>query len=111
MVQGALMSRRSTPQRKIDDTAFPVRVKFKVPPLGFGGKLDEIGYWLNNNLEREEFAMHSCSATCADALAIYFRDTVTADRFVRAFPDVELADGTRSIAYTRNGLPLARNRA
>lgn len=105
------MPRRSTPQRKIDDTAFPVRVKFRVPPLGFGGKLDEIGYWLNNSLERDDFAMHSCSTTCADAMAIYFRDTQTADRFVRAFPDVELADGTRSITYTRAGLPLARNRA
>jgi len=36
------MARRSTPQKKIDDAAFPVRVRIVVPGFGFGPELGGI---------------------------------------------------------------------
>ena len=40
------MDRRSTPQKPIDDRAFPVRVKVRVPERGFENLLLAMHRWL-----------------------------------------------------------------
>lgn len=82
------MARRSTPSKKIDDAAFPIRVKIKVPPRGFGQRLDLYNAWLTGNLSTREWAHHSIDR----ASGFYFRSLETAERFLATFPELELAD-------------------
>ena len=44
------MVRRSVPAKAIDDIAFPIRVKVKVPERGFGARIDLYHAWLQSNL-------------------------------------------------------------
>lgn len=69
------MTRRSTPQRRIDDEAFPVRVKLLVPEGGFERQFDDLYRWLDQEVGRGEYAFHAASALgiSRDAVAIYFR--------------------------------------
>lgn len=107
------MTRRSTPQKKIDDNAFPVRVKVYVPENGFGRLMDDIFVWLKTQLEAYRYAHHSSGAGGGrDQTAFYFATTSDADAFMRAFPEIELADGTLEITYTAPGFihPLGQTR-
>lgn len=88
------MPRRTAPQSKTDDLAFPVRVKIAVPPLGLGRMLDHVFAWLKAELGAREYACHSQPGIGCDTMAVYFRSAEAAQRFVEAFPDLELADGT-----------------
>jgi len=88
------MVRRSTPQSKTDDLAYPVRVKIAVPVGGLGNVLIEMQNWLRDQLGRGEYAIHSTRSTVGDAAAFHFRSIEAAQRFVDAFPSAELADGT-----------------
>lgn len=106
------MVRRSEPQAKIDDRAFPVRVKFAVPPGGtrqISATLDDrMQAWLKSELARGEdgcvrWAWHSAPGIDGPAAALYFRSVADAHRFVDAFPEFELADGTRAAWNTRPG--------
>lgn len=101
-----LMIRRSTPQKQMDELAFPVRVKLAIPPNGLGTVMRDIQIWLMVEAGPGQYAQHSISGLGTHATAIYFRDTAIAERFVRAFPNVELADGTLSPVYTS---PINRN--
>ena len=85
------MARRSTPQAKIDDRVFPVRVKFHVPGTGLGMLSDRVHVWLRDELPRREWAWHSV----AGAAALYFRRVEDAQRLIAAFPEFELADQVR----------------
>lgn len=85
------MNRRSTPAAKRDDNAFPIRIKFAVPPGGLGKRLDEMMAWLRANLPGDLHAVHSARAIGGSACAIYFISLADAGRFLEAFPDVELA--------------------
>jgi hypothetical protein len=57
------MNRRSTPQREIDDRAFPVRMLILVPKEGFGvsmgAKAGTIDSWLDCEIGRGDYAHHS----------------------------------------------------
>lgn len=90
------MNRRSPPQAKIDDAAFPVRVLAIVPRDGFGRALDAMVGWPRANVGEGEFAHHVGASTFASASVLYFRSVTDADLFVAAHPEIVLADGTMS---------------
>lgn len=77
------MTRRSTPQRLIDDHAFPIRIRFMLPWNGFGQRYDVYMAWLNR-LGPDEWAWHSAS--------LYVRNLNTAVQFLANFPELTLAD-------------------
>ena len=94
------MARHTSPYRQTDDTAFPVRVKIAVPASGFGQSIHDPLIWLQSNLGSGNYAQHSVAALGGSAVGFYFRDVEGAQAFVLAFPDLVLADGTESIAYS-----------
>ena len=94
------MVRRSTPQKKIDERAFPVRIRVLVPPSGLGQQLNHVHDWLHAEIGRGQFAVHSCSGIGADAVGIYLRDIEGARFLLEAFPTLELQDGTDSPHYS-----------
>ena len=107
------MVKRSTPQRQIDDRSFPVRMLIYVPPNGYGRLIgsapDTINNWLDREIGRGEYAWHSGgSSGVRDVTALYFRDPRAAVRFLDAFPQLELADGTMERGYTSPFLPFGR---
>lgn len=93
------MPRRSAPRKLIDDTAFPVRVKIRVPPNGLGMLLDECLRWLNVNVGHQRYSHASTTSLGGNATAFYFVEVNDALRFVDAFPMLELADGTQAPSY------------
>jgi hypothetical protein len=101
------MARRSTPQSRTDDLAFPVRVKFAVPGCGIASIHDTLGErmreWLRRELPPGDHAWHSALSLGTNACAIYFRRVNDAQRFVEAFPEFALADATRGARYIRPG--------
>ncbi|WP_424932107.1 SOS response-associated peptidase [Amaricoccus macauensis] len=94
------MPRRSTSQARLDDEAFPVRVKLAIPPQGLGRRLQDVHAWLSAEIGAGHFAVHAASSTGSDALAIYFCDIDCARALLEAFPDIALADGTISLPYS-----------
>ena len=94
------MVRRSTPQKKIDERAFPVRIRILVPPSGLGQQLNHVHDWLHAEIGRGQFAVHSCSGIGADSIGIYLRDVEGARFLLEAFPGLELEDGTDSPHYS-----------
>ncbi len=93
------MTRRSSPRQKTDDLAFPVRVKIAVPAHGLGPAYDRMHDWLRCELGPGDYACHSAPGIGCDTAAFYFRTVPAARRFVDAFPDMALADGTQSPAF------------
>lgn len=93
------MPRRSTPRKLQVDTAFPVRVKIRVPPDGLGMLLDECFRWLNENVGTERFAQAATGSLGGCATAFYFLTVEDAQRFLDAFPVLELADGTLAPSF------------
>lgn len=95
------MTRRSTPQKKVDVRAFPVRVRVKVPERGFGNMLQTMHDWLRDELGPHNAASHSSGlwATC-----YYFRDVLDAYRFMTAFPSLLVDDDTTDPTYTAPGV-------
>ncbi|MEN7536646.1 hypothetical protein [Aurantiacibacter flavus] len=94
------MARRSTQQSKLDDLAFPVRIKVAIPRHGLGPLLDRMHQWLNLELEPGEFSSGSSPGIGASTAAFHFRALEQARQFLTAFPEAELADGTLSPAFT-----------
>lgn len=107
----APMSRRSTPQRTIDDAAFPIRLKLRVPPHGLGRVLTDMHLWLAAEVGPGDYAQHSSATLGGDAVAIHFRRIGDASRFLEAFPLLDLANGTTSRAYTSPLFPKGRSGA
>jgi hypothetical protein len=101
------MTRRSTPQARTDDLAFPVRVKFAVPGSGIRSIHDTLGErmreWLRRELAPGDYAWHAATSIGINATALYFRSIADAHRFVDAFPEFALADATGRAAYGRGG--------
>ena len=99
------MVRRSESQFKINDRAFPIRVKFVVPPGGM--RTLEVGIsiheWLQRELDHLAWAWGPAHSIARQATAYYFRSLDDAQRFVAAFPQLELADGVKSPVYTTPG--------
>ena len=102
------MTRRSTPQKKIDDAAFPVRVRVVVPGFGFGPDLIAMCRWLSTEIGDADCAMHGASEAGKNACAFHFRDLVGARAFMAAFPALELADGTNAPTYHSPAVPFGR---
>lgn len=94
------MVRRSPPQKKLDERAFPIRVKFTTPQLGFGNRLLDLHVWLDAEVGRGHYATHPAPAFGNGAMGVYLRDIDLARALVLAFPDLELADGTDDITYS-----------
>ncbi|MFD2134567.1 hypothetical protein ACFSLT_03805 [Novosphingobium resinovorum] len=84
------MVRRSTPQQKIDDAAFPIRVKVFAPNRGYGGfgnLLNDMIYWLQDNLPGGDFAQYyGRSLGVRATTGFYLRSLEDAHRFLDAFP-------------------------
>jgi hypothetical protein len=78
------MTRRSTPRSKVDDWAFPIRLRVVVPELGFGQRIDVYLAWLRA-LGADQYAWWAGGT-------LYFRSLQTAERFLKAFPELVLAD-------------------
>jgi hypothetical protein len=102
------MERRSPPQKRIDDHAFPVRVKVGVPGRGFENLLLDIHRWLDVKVGRGNYATHGAAAAGGDATAWYFRTVEEAQAFVARFPMLELADSTELPTYRSPHLPFGR---
>ena len=109
------MVRRSTPQREIDDRSFPVRVFVATPKEGFGVLLGAgdrtTDTWLDREIGRGNHAKHGAGGRTIGArefVSYYFRSPADAVRFLAAFPQLELADGTVHRGYTSPALPFGR---
>lgn len=85
------MSRRSTSSAKRDDDAFPIRLKFAVPPEGLGKRLDEVNAWLQSDVRPGGFAVHSARTIGGSAMAIHLLEMEDALALVHRFPDLKLA--------------------
>lgn len=94
------MVRRSTPQKKTDELAFPVRVRFEVPGLGFGNRLNDLHQWLSKEIGPGNYAVHSSNGLATDGMAVHLRLAEDAHTVTQAFPDFVLADGVASVAYS-----------
>ena len=93
------MVRRTRLQSKTDDLAYPIRVKFKVPPHGLQGMSARLSAWLNENMGHRRYAKHSAQVIAGQGMALYFRTLEDAQRCVEAFPELEIADGVASRVY------------
>ena len=102
------MDRRSPPQKRTDDHAFPVRVKVLVPERGFENLLLDMHRWLDAAVGRGSYAVHGAGAGLTHATAWYFRTVEEAQAFVTKFPMLELADGTELPTYQSPYLPFGR---
>lgn len=94
------MSRHGHHRRDLDELAFPFRVKLAVPRGGLGRRLDDLNRWLLEEVSPGEHACHSGHGLGQDALCLYFRRLEDLARCLAEFPTLELADGTKSRAYT-----------
>jgi hypothetical protein len=75
------MERRSPPQKRIDDHAFPVRVKVLVPARGFENLLLDMHRWLDAEVGRGSYAVHGAGPGLTQATAWYFRGVEDAQAF------------------------------
>ena len=96
------MVKRTRPQAKTDDLAFPIRVKLAIPhhdrTLWWG--LDtRLQIWLRE-IGPLRCVRHS-GGWCVkgQAMALYFRTLDDAHACLAAFPEFELADGVDSVTY------------
>ena len=83
------LTRRSTPQKRIDDDTFPVRVKVLVPECGFDRRMPDLCAWLDREVGRGDYALHAGSTVglARNVAAFYFRAADPAHRFTAAFRD------------------------
>lgn len=108
------MARRSTPQRDIDERAFPVQIRILVPERGFGQLLgvgpDTIDAWLDREVGRGNWALHPAGQMTdgRERTAVYLLHPAPAARFLEAFPMLELADGTTGSTFTSPTFPFGR---
>lgn len=104
------MSRRSTPQWKIDKDAFPVTIRILVPEFGFcrwgiGNQPDD---WLLKTLGAGQYATtpHHCSVGAA--VEVHFRTLEDGCLFLQRFPEIVLADATMAGSYRSLAVPFGR---
>ena len=78
---------------------YPIRVKFVVPQGGTStlALAQPMHEWLQAHLGPHMWNWGPAqSAACSQATAYYFRRMEDAQRFVAAFPQLELADGVKA---------------
>jgi hypothetical protein len=63
---------------------FPVRVRIGVPVGGFGGRLNQMQAWLDQNADADGWAMtpSGLRGVVNDAVAVHFADVAIAGTFV-----------------------------
>ena len=105
------MPRHGPFQSKLDDTAFPIRVKLRAPSAGVGNLLTDMLLWLSDEVGPGDYAQHPAETLGGDAVAIHFRRIGDAVSFLEAFPMLGLADGTTSRASTSPLFPSGRPKA
>ena len=89
--------------------AFPVRVRLHLGPHGLGRTAAESHGWLDDQIGRGSYAVHGGGrAVGGDCVSLYFRTPTDADAWHAAFPQLELADGTRLPGYYSPYLPFGR---
>ena len=76
------MLRRSPPRKLQIDTAFPVRVKIRVPPNGLGMAFEECFKWLNESVGSDRFTQAATASLGGSATAFYFLCLEDALRFL-----------------------------
>jgi putative SOS response-associated peptidase YedK len=106
----SIMTRRSTPQWKIDKEAFPVTIRVLWPEFGFSGWGIE-NYpddWLRVQVGPGQYATTPHSGILGDGTAFHFRTLEDANRFAARFPQIVLADATMSVTYTSPAVPFGR---
>lgn len=90
-------------RRKTDDLAFPVRVLLQGLPGGFAKDLGpgrDPHIWLSETYGLGNAEFYGWSTVHErDGYALYTRSLADAVRFLEAFPEFKLADGTESIVY------------
>jgi len=91
------MSRRTTSRAIADDSAYPIRIKFKTPPRGFGNRLTELHQWLARECGSGLYAVHPAPTTGGDAIGVYVRSVEVLPRLLAAFPDLESANAVKSL--------------
>lgn len=79
------MSRRSTPQKTLDQRRFPVVVRVKVPDDGFGHQLNELHEWQIQRCGQNGYATHADNQPYNEAMAIYLDDVRLAVEVVETF--------------------------
>ncbi|BBC72938.1 conserved hypothetical protein [Altererythrobacter sp. B11] len=93
------MPRRSIQQSKYDELAFPIRIRFRVPPGGIGEVSYRLHDWMIHQIGSGACAQHSSSCLIGSAFALHFRRIEDAARCIAEFPELELADAIDSPAY------------
>lgn len=85
----------------MDNSAFPVRIKVWISEPWTSDQYQRIETWLLENVGHGRYAKH-CSRTMGEDSAAYFFRTMDAGcRFLAAFPELELADGTISPSFIK----------
>ena len=97
-----MAKRKSSTKFEIDDRAYPIRVKLVVPEGGMQTIEGKRDVWLNDTLGPEAWSWGPAhSSACRQATAYYFRKLTDAQRFIDAFPGLELADGVDRLGYPK----------
>lgn len=86
------MTRRSTPQKTLDDKRFPLVAYFRVPEGGTSGAGIDPHHWLQRNLGTGQYALHGAGRPSRDVIAVYFRRVADLLAFIAAHQLLELAD-------------------
>jgi putative SOS response-associated peptidase YedK len=104
------MTRRSTPQWKIDKEAFPVTIRVLVPERGFSqwGMENDTDDWLRMHVGLGQYATTPHNGIMGDGVAFHFRTLDDGNRFLERFPEIVLADATMSMTYYSPALPFGR---
>jgi putative SOS response-associated peptidase YedK len=104
------MSRRSTPQWKIDKHAFPVSVRVLVPEDGFSswGAQNHPERWLLVTLGLGQFATTPHESVMGAGVEFHFRALADAQGFLERFPQIVLADATMAVSYRSPAVPFGR---
>jgi hypothetical protein len=80
------MVRRSTPQQRLAEDYFPVRVRVAVPPKGFGEQINMMHGWLDQHIGKDRHWVGADGgAGRADAALLYFIDVRDAAAFIDRF--------------------------
>jgi putative SOS response-associated peptidase YedK len=104
------MSRRSTPQWKIDKGAFPVTIRVLVPDRGFSqwGIANQPDDWLTSAVGPGQYAKTPHSGVMGDGVEFHFRTLEDGNRFLERFPQIVLADATMGVSYRSAAVPFGR---
>src|SRR6201986_3620021 len=92
---------------------FPVRIRIRVPPGGFGQRYTEMTSWLDENCGADGWAMtpSGMRGVLNDAVSIYFLDATLASAFVaRWWAGCQVAT-VEGVLRVRDDEPAARTAA